>query len=360
MKALILVGGYGTRLRPLTLTVPKPLVEFANKPMIIHQIEALKQAGCTEVILAISYRAEVMKAFCDQWEKQLGVKISLSHEDEPLGTAGPLALAKDILDDGSGEPFFVLNSDVICHYPLSEMMAFHKRKGAEATILVTKVEDPSKYGVVVHNTDGLIERFVEKPQEFVGDKINAGIYVCDPAILKRIPAKPTSIEKEVFPHVAQESKLFAMLLEGYWMDVGQPNDFLSGQRLHLESLMQREPASLASGKHIKGSVIIDSTAKIGEKCLIGPDVSIGPNCVIGDGVRLANCVVMQGCQVKNYAYVNTSIIGWHSKVGSWTRVENNAILGEGVSTKDELHLNGTVILPHKEMKESISEPKIIM
>lgn len=360
MKALILVGGYGTRLRPLTLTVPKPLVEFANKPMIIHQIEALKQAGCTEVVLAISYRAEVMKAFCDQWEKKLGVKITLSHEDEPLGTAGPLALAKDILDDGSGEPFFVLNSDVICHYPLSEMMAFHKRKGAEATILVTKVEDPSKYGVVVHDSDGLIERFVEKPIDFVGDKINAGIYVCHPDILKRIPAKPTSIEKEVFPHVAQESKLFAMVLEGYWMDVGQPPDFLLGQRLHLDSLVQRDPGSLATGSHIKGSVIVDSTAKIGENCLIGPDVSIGPNCVIGDGVRLVNCVVMQGCQVKNYAYVNTSIIGWFCKLGSWTRVENNAILGEGVSTKDELHLNGTVVLPHKEMKVSVAEPKIIM
>eukprot|EP00892_Ulva_mutabilis_P009116 jgi/Ulvmu1/6577/UM003_0214.1 len=360
MKALILVGGYGTRLRPLTLTVPKPLVEFANKPMIIHQIEALKRAGCTEVILAISYRAEVMRAFCDQWEKQLGVKITLSHEDEPLGTAGPLALAREILDDGSGEPFFVLNSDVICAYPLSEMMAFHKQKGAEATILVTKVEDPSKYGVIIHNTDGLVQRFVEKPKEFVGDKINAGIYVCSPEILRRIPATPTSIEKEVFPHIAQENKLYTLVLGGYWMDVGQPKDFLTGQALHLSSLAQREPASLASGDHIRGAVVIDPSAVVGKDCIIGPDVSIGPNAVIGDGVRLRDCVIMQGCTIKSHSYVCSSIVGWYSKVGRWARVENTSILGEDVSTKDELLLNGAIVLPHKELKASVVEPKIIM
>lgn len=360
MKALILVGGFGTRLRPLTLTCPKPLVEFANKPMIIHQIEALKQAGCTEVILAISYRAEVMKAFCQEWEARLGVKITLSKEDEPMGTAGPLALARDILDDGSNEPFFVLNSDVICAYPLADMMAFHKQKHAEATLLVTKVVDPSKYGVVVHDADGLVECFVEKPKEFVGDKINAGIYVCSPAILKRIPNKPTSIEKEVFPYVAQENKLYTMVLDGYWMDVGQPRDFLTGQSLHLQNLMKRAPEQLASGPDIKSPVIIDQTAKIGSGCVIGPDVSIGPGCVIGDGVRLQNCVIMKGCTVKSYAYVSNAIIGWYSRLGHWARVEGGAVLGEDVSTKDEVCLNGAVVLPHKELKESVTDARIIM
>ncbi|CAI7871793.1 unnamed protein product [Closterium sp. NIES-54] len=139
MKALILVGGFGTRLRPLTLSVPKPLVDFANKPMILHQIEALKAAGVDEVVLAINYQPEVMMTFIKEYEAKVGIRIVCSQEKEPMGTAGPLALARHILDDGSGDPFFVLNSDVISEYPLTQMLDFHKKHGGECTIMVTKV-----------------------------------------------------------------------------------------------------------------------------------------------------------------------------------------------------------------------------
>lgn len=165
MKALILVGGFGTRLRPLTLSVPKPLVDFANKPMILHQIEALKDAGVTEVVLAIAYQPSVMMSFLKEHEARLGIKITCSEEETPMGTAGPLALARDLLDDGTGEPFFMLNADVICDYPLKEVLAYHKSHGGEATILVTKVEEPSKYGVVVFDeASGKVDHFVEKPK----------------------------------------------------------------------------------------------------------------------------------------------------------------------------------------------------
>ena len=165
MKAIILVGGFGTRLRPLTLSVPKPLVDFANKPMILHQIEALKDAGVTEVVLAIAYQPSVMMSFLKEHEARLGIKITCSEEETPMGTAGPLALARDLLDDGTGEPFFMLNADVICDYPLKEVLAFHKAHGGEATILVTKVEEPSKYGVVVFDeASGKVDHFVEKPK----------------------------------------------------------------------------------------------------------------------------------------------------------------------------------------------------
>lgn len=227
-KALVLVGGYGTRLRPLTLTVPKPIIDFANRPMIVHQIEALKEAGCDEVVLAINYRPQVMMDFLKEWEQKLNIKITCSQEPEPMGTAGPLALARDILYNDTNTPFFVLNSDVVCEYPMKEMLQRHLATGAEATILVTKVSDPSKYGVVVMDDNMKVERFVEKPQTFVGDKINAGIYCLSPSILNRIEPRPTSIEKEVFPSVAADGKLYAMALEGYWMDVGQPKDYLTG------------------------------------------------------------------------------------------------------------------------------------
>jgi mannose-1-phosphate guanylyltransferase len=182
-----------------------------------HQIEALVKAGVTDVILAVNYRPELMVTAMKEWESKYNVKITFSVEQEPLGTAGPLALARDILTKDD-EPFFVLNSDVICDFPFEDMLAMHKAHGKEGTILVTKVDEPSKYGVVVtKNGSTQIDRFVEKPQVFVGNRINAGIYIFNPSIVSRISPKPTSIEKEIFPVMAKEEQLHAMDLTGFWM-----------------------------------------------------------------------------------------------------------------------------------------------
>ncbi|KAG0475324.1 hypothetical protein HPP92_015010 [Vanilla planifolia] len=361
MKALILVGGFGTRLRPLTLSLPKPLVDFANKPMILHQIEALKEVGVTEVVLAINYRPEVMLNFLKEFETKLGITITCSQETEPLGTAGPLALARDKLIDGSGEPFFVLNSDVISEYPFAELIKFHKAHTGEATIMVTKVDEPSKYGVVVMEEEtGRVERFVEKPKVFVGNKINAGIYLLNPSVLDRLELRPTSIEKEVFPEIASRQKLYAMVLPGFWMDIGQPRDYITGLRLYLDSIRKKSPSQLASGPQFVGNVLVHQTAVIGKGCLIGPDVAIGPGCVVESGVRLSRCTVMRGARIKNHACVSSSIIGWHSTVGQWARMENMTILGEDVHLGDELYSNGGVVLPHKEIKSSILKPEIVL
>ncbi|KAB2034265.1 hypothetical protein ES319_D04G072900v1 [Gossypium barbadense] len=282
MKALILVGGFGTRLRPLTLSIPKPLVEFANKPMILHQIEALKAVGVTEVVLAINYQPE---------------------------------------------PFL---------YPFKEMIEFHKAHGGEASIVVTKVDEPSKCGVVVmEETTGKVDKFVEKPKLFVGNKINAGIYLLNPSVLDRIELRPTSIEKAIFPKIAAEKKLYAIVLPGFWMDI-------------------------ATGHHIVGNVLVHESAKIGEGCLIGPDVVVGPGCVVEAGVRLSRCTVMRGVRIKKHACISISIIGWHSTVSQWARVENMTILGEDVHVWDEIYSSGGVILPHKEIKSSILKPEIVM
>ncbi|KAL7265368.1 hypothetical protein ACSBR1_003189 [Camellia fascicularis] len=362
MKALILVGGFGTRLRPLTLSMPKPLVEFANKPMILHQIEALKAIGVTEVILAINYQPEIMLSFLKEFEKKLDIKITCSQETEPLGTAGPLALARNkLIDDDSGKPFFVLNSDVICDYPFKEMIDFHNSHGGEASIVVTKVDEPSKYGVVIiEETTGKVEKFVEKPKIFVGNKINAGIYLLSPSVLNRIELRPTSIEKQVFPSIAAENKLYAMVLPGFWMDIGQPKDYITGLRLYLDSLRKKYSSKLAVGSHIVGNVLVDESAVIGDGCLIGPDVAIGPGCEIESGVRLSCCTVMRGVRIKKHASISGSIIGWHSIVGRWARVENMSILGEDVHVGDEVYSNGGVVLPHKEIKSSILKPEIVM
>jgi len=361
MKAIILVGGFGTRLRPLTLSVPKPLVDFGNKPMILHQIEALKRAGVNHVILAIAYQPSVMMNFLKEYEEKLGIKITCSEEEVPMGTAGPLAIARHLLDDGTNEPFFMLNADVICEYPLREALSFHQAHGGEATILVTKVTEPSKYGVVVFDEDtGLVDCFVEKPKDFVGNKINAGIYVLSPSVLAKVQMKPTSIEKEVFPMVSQEGKLFAKVLEGYWMDVGQPKDYLVGLNLYLGGLSERGSPLLAKGPHIVGNAIVDPTATIGAGCVIGPDACIGKGCVVEDGVCLRNCMVFPGTRIGRHSCVTGSIIGWKSTVGQWARLENMCVFGEDVQCRDELYLNGAVVLPHKEVKASVAKPEIII
>eukprot|EP01121_Diplochlamys_sp_Union-15-3_P006201 TRINITY_DN16708_c0_g1_i1.p1 TRINITY_DN16708_c0_g1~~TRINITY_DN16708_c0_g1_i1.p1 ORF type:complete len:364 (-),score=42.07 TRINITY_DN16708_c0_g1_i1:99-1190(-) len=363
MKAIILVGGYGTRLRPLTLFVPKPCVPFCNKPLIIHQIEYLAKAGVQTVILAVNYKPEEMERSLKPWESKLGVRILYSQEEEPLGTAGPIKLAEKLIKDNNNnsEPFFVLNSDVTAEFPFVDLLQFHKKHGREGTIMVTKVSEPSKYGVVLYNKEtGKIDKFVEKPQVYVGNKINAGIYIFNQSILDRIELRPTSIENEIFPEMAKEGELYTMELKGYWMDVGQPKDFLSGMCLYLSSLANKDPTKLTSGPGFIGPVLVDSTAKIGNNCIIGPFVTIGPNCVIGDGVRLKRTTVLENAVIKSNSFVDNSIIGWSSSVGRWARMENVSVLGADVHIADMLFINGGKILPHKSIKENVPEPAILM
>ncbi|KAL5267256.1 hypothetical protein ACHWQZ_G004330 [Mnemiopsis leidyi] len=360
MKALILVGGFGTRLRPLTLSLPKPLVEFCNKPTVVHQIEALVEAGVDHVILGVGYRADIMETELKKHEERLGIKISLSYEDEPLGTAGPLALAREMLLENPEKPFFVLNADVVCGYPFKNMLDFHSKHGCEGTICVTKVEEPSRYGVVVYADDGKIDRFVEKPSSFVSNKINAGLYLFNTTILERIELKPTSIEKKIFPEMCKEAELYAMELPGYWMDVGQPKDFVIGSSLYLDHVSRTKPEILCKNQSCLGNVLVDKSATIGRNCQIGPDVVIGPDCVIEDGVCLQKTTVMQGCRIGSHTWINNSIVGWRCKIGKWVRMEGVSVLGEDVTIRDELYINGGRILPHKEIGDSIPNPAIIM
>ncbi|XP_063797521.1 mannose-1-phosphate guanyltransferase beta [Pseudophryne corroboree] len=360
MKALILVGGYGTRLRPLTLSIPKPLVDFCNKPILLHQVEALVKAGVNHVILAVSYMSDLLEKEMKEQEKRLGIRISMSHEKEPLGTAGPLALARELLMENA-DPFFVLNSDVICDFPFEDMVRFHQHHGKEGTIVVTKVEEPSKYGVVVYDAEtGRIQHFVEKPQVFVSNKINSGLYIFSASVLERIQLRPTSIEKEIFPAMAEDGQLFAMELQGFWMDIGQPKDFLTGMCMYLQSVRQRHPERLHSGPGFVGNVLVDPTAKIGENCCIGPNVTIGAGVTVEDGVRIKRCTVMKSSRIHSHAWLESSIVGWSSAVGKWVRMENVTVLGEDVIVNDELYLNGANVLPHKCISESVPEPRIIM
>lgn len=206
----------------------------------------------------------------------------------------------------------------------------------------------------------LIERFVEKPSEFVSDRINAGIYIFNPKILDRIQPKPTSIEKEIFPQMAKDGALHALDLQGYWMDVGQPKDYLTGLAYYLASLEEKKPDMLRRGECVRGNVLIDASAKIGKNCLIGPNVTIGANVVIEEGARIVGSAVLEGARIKAHSYVSSTIIGWRATVGSWSRVEGGSVLGDDVFVGDELYVNGAIVLPNKSISSSIASPQIIM
>lgn len=363
MKALILVGGFGTRLRPLTLTKPKPLVDFCNMPIIQHQIEALAKVGVNEVILAVNYLPDLMRTELANLETLYNIKITYSLENEPMGTAGPIRLAKDyILNGNESGLFFVFNSDVTCRFDaLDAMVAFHKGHGGEGTIMVTEVTDPSKYGVVVADGNHLIERFVEKPKEYISNKINAGFYLFKTSIIDRIENRPTSIEKEIFPKMASDKQIYQMVLPGFWMDIGQPKDYLTGQTLALDFYREARPQTLASGATIKGNVLIHPSAKIDPTAVIGPNVVIGEGCSVGPASRLINSTLMAGAKVGTASYIDGSIVGWKSEVHNWCRVMNVTVIAEDVKIKDCTFLNGTKVLPHKDVDGAHPEDgKIIM
>lgn len=358
IKALILVGGYGTRLRPFTFSVPKPVVPFCNKPMLLWQLEALAACGVSEVVLAVSYRSEDLQRIMEPLATALGMKLTFSVETEPLGTGGPLALAREILE--KCDHFFVLNSDVTCSFPFKAMMEYHLQHGKEGTILVTQVSDPSKYGVVVyeraslhlseaagHHFGGVVERFVEKPKTFVGDRINAGIYLLNNSMLRRIELRPTSIERETFPAMAADRQLVAMDLPDFWMDVGQPRDFLAGTALFLKA---QNTTSL-----------VHPSAQVSPSASIGANVVIGPGCVVEDGARLVNCTLMSSAKVCRGALVKDSIVGWESCIGPWAHVIDHCALGEDVTVAAEITVLGVTCCPHKSIGENMTQPgKIVL
>jgi mannose-1-phosphate guanylyltransferase len=207
-------------------------------------------------------------------------------------------------------------------------------------MLVTKVEDPSKYGVVISKPTGEITQFVEKPKDFVGDRINAGIYLFSKRVLNRIKLEPTSIEKQTFPSMAKDGQLYALTLDGFWMDIGQPKDYLIGQSLYLNfsekfnaSLIA--PNTFANSPTLVGSLVVHPSAKFGKRCIIGPDVVIGENVVIGDDVYIERSTVMEGTKIGNGCKLYSSILGWNCQIGSKACL-GYCVLGEGIVVKSGL------------------------
>ncbi|KAI5190610.1 mannose-1-phosphate guanylyltransferase [Nematocida sp. AWRm77] len=351
MKGIILVGGFGTRLKPLTLTKPKPLVPFANKPIIKHQMEALARAGVSEIILAVGHMQEQLKEAFQGYEEELGVTITYSVETLPMGTAGPLSLLRAKLERET-EPFFVLNSDVICHFPFEAMKEFHFQHGGCGTILATQVEEPSRYGVIVTNAEQRIERFVEKPEVFVGNRINAGIYLFNADIIQYIEDRPMSIEKEVLPEMIKKAVVKTFDLDGFWMDIGQPKDYLLGHALFLQahSTPEKERSSP------EPLCLVDPTAAVAPSAQLGECVVIGPRVVVEDGAVIKNAVIFEGAVIGKNAYVADSIVGWGARISSEACIEGYAVIGANAHIEEKVSISKDTVLPNTVVSLSTLNP----
>jgi mannose-1-phosphate guanylyltransferase len=318
MQALILAGGQGTRLRPLTLTVPKPVLPLAGRPHIAYVIDWLVRHGVDDVVISCGFLAAGMREALRKLE--LGVPVRYAEEPEPRGTAGAIRYAEDLLADR----FLVLNGDVLCDLDLSELIRVHESTGARATIALHPVEDPSAYGLVRRGEDGRITEFLEKPDpaEIDTDEINAGAYALERSVLELIPPdREVSIEREVFPQLVG-GELYGVRLEGYWMDIGTPERFLQANWDILEGRVEARPGErIGEGVRIADDAVVAKRAVIGSNSAIGPEAVVSesvllPECMIGPSARLEGAILSARVKVAPGASVDGEVVGEGETVGA--------------------------------------------
>jgi NDP-sugar pyrophosphorylase family protein len=341
IKALILAGGKGARLRPVALHTPKPIVPLANIPFLFFQIDHIKRAEITEIILSLSYQPRKITDIFGDGIKY-GVTMRYTHEDLPRGTAGAFKAAENLIDDTT----VVFNGDVLTDADLLELIRYHKEKQAEATILMARVMNPAGYGLIETDEEGRIVRFIEKPAEddVTGDTINAGIYVLEPSVLNRISKEgPQSFEREIFPAMLQDgARFYAYLTRGYWQDIGSPQKYLEAHfgiihgRMKLPSYPQK---ACPPNDWVKRNVQIDQYSILDGGCVIKPGVAIensvlGEDCRIEEGAFIKDSVIWSGTRVRPHARIERAIIGRQCHIGEGARLRPGTVLGDKTIVTD--------------------------
>jgi len=327
VRAVVLVGGFGTRLRPLTSDLPKQMLPIVDRPMIEHVVGHLAAHGVEEVVLSLGFLPD---AFLDTYPdgRCAGIPLHYAVEPEPLDTAGAIRFAAE--DAGIDEAFLVLNGDVLTDLAVDELIVFHRASGAEATVSLTPVDDPSRYGVVPTDADGRVTGFVEKPPAGAApcNWINAGTYVFEPSVIDRIePGRRVSVEREVFPAMADEGVLYGLRSEAYWVDTGTPETYLGVQLDLLDGV--RGPAR--SG--------VDDAAEIHPGATVRRSV-IGPGAVVAEGSRVCDSVVMAGSRIGEGAVVDGSLVGTDATIGPDAQVLGLSVVGHGAEVVAGEHLTG--------------------
>ncbi len=352
MKAIVMAGGEGTRLRPVTGGRPKPMVELLGKPVLAHTVELLKRCGFTDLCFTLRFLPRVIIDYFGDGGA-FDVRITHKIEDSPLGTAGGVRACSDFLDD---DDFLVISGDAVCDFDLNRCVQFHKAHNADATIVLYRHNEPTPYGLVLTDSEGRITSFSEKPpwENVITSCVNTGIYVFSPRVLSMIPEnKPFDFSRDLFPKMLSEGlALYGCGAQGYWCDIGTPEayrqccqDILRGRtRLKLQSI-ERLPG-VFSRERIPSGVILAAPVYIGSGCHIEAGASIGPNVVLSDGSAVLRGAevrdsVINGAVVRERAKVNGSIVGRAASIGRETRLNIGCVIGDEAQIGD-----GTVVLPN--------------
>lgn len=319
MQAIVLVGGEGTRLRPLTSDVPKPAVTLVDRPFLAYAIEWLAAHGVSEVVLACGFLPDVLRETLGE-DERAGVKITYVAEPEPLGTAGAIRFAADALGDRLEDRFLALNGDVLADLDLSALVRTHEERGARATIGLHPVADSSAYGLVRCDEGGAVLEFLEKTGEAVPGEINAGAYVLDRSVFDLVPAgQAVSIEREVFPRLVGDG-LHGLLLDGYWMDIGTPDRYLQASWDILEARVETQVEPTAPGQ------LIAAEATISDDAQVGPRAVVSAGCQVEAGAEVDESVLLDGCTVGADARVQGSILAPGARVEPGAQLVN-AVVG---------------------------------
>ncbi len=368
MKAVIMAGGEGTRLRPLTSLLPKPMVPIVNQPVMEHIVGLVKHHDITEIVATLAFMPQVIADYFgdgDEW----GVSLEYAIEESPLGTAGSVKNAERLLV--GDEPFLVISGDALTDIDLREVIEFHKRKGGAVTIALKSVPDPLEFGVVITDSDGLVERFVEKPTwgQVFSDHINTGIYVVEPWVLDEIPAgTPYDFSAELFPKLMRQGhKIYGMVAEGYWCDVGGHESYVQVHRDILDGLAK----IFVPGIHARASLwiadsaVVDQDAILGDKVVIGENTKIragavvgdyaviGDNCIVGSDARISDSVVWDDAFLGGQSEVAGAVLCRHVDVRARSIVDAGAVIGSESVIGIGAHIGANVhIFPYKRVEPS--------
>jgi NDP-sugar pyrophosphorylase family protein len=348
MKAILLAGGKGTRLRPLTIHTPKPIVPIFNRAFLHYQIDLLKQVPeIDEVILSLNYQPRrIEEIFGDGAD--LGIKIRYVVEPAPLGTAGAVKYAGDKLT----ESVVVFNGDVMTELDLAAVIRLHRERQARATIVLTPVDNPSAYGLVETDSHGNIQRFIEKPKpdEITTNHINAGIYVLEPDTFDRIPSEvPWSIERSYFPSLIERRETFvASIYDGYWIDIGTPEKYAQVHRDIMEGRFKAPPfaglaaprqcvsseARIEPGAVIEGPVFIDGGVLVKAGARIGPYAVIGRQTQVDEEAVIERAILWPNCRIGHQAAIVDAVLGRQCHIGRNVSLNSGAVLGDKTTLTD--------------------------
>jgi mannose-1-phosphate guanylyltransferase/phosphomannomutase len=364
MKAVVMAGGEGTRLRPLTSNQPKPMVPIVGKPCMEHILELLREHELNEVIVTVAFLPQAIRGYFGDGET-LGMQIGYSVEDSPLGTAGSVRAAAKQLDD----TFLVISGDALCDVDLSALIAFHKERAAAVTIGLKSVDNPLEFGIVVTDDEGKIERFLEKPSwgQVFSDTINTGIYVLEPEVLKHVPTdRPYDFSKELFPLLLEMGRpLYGFVMDGYWQDIGDLDQYRQANfdaldqnvRLNIPGIQIRGNVWLGEGVEIADLEQVEGPSFVGNYCRVAPGATVGSHTVLSNSVtlrertRTTRSVIDASTHVGQSSLIEGAIIGRSCDIRAHVRIHEGVAIGDEVTIGSEsVIMPGVRIYPYKEVE----------